>query len=194
MSDRPERRRPNARYPLTEKKPPKDEGPVFYYSREQRLAKAPSKVRALYEEAPKKKFGFFRTLTATRPLAMLFSSIMLLSAAIIIIAIFNRAGGHSLGGNRLAVEAVKFQGETIIVLSKTVKDPEGAYTGPVDIGISPAAPEDSDAKDYPVFTHRVFFSLNAEEEYRFSLPFEAEKLLMLLQGEQDSAQFIITVK
>jgi hypothetical protein len=194
MRDTPERKRPNAKYPLTEKKISRDEGPSFYYSREQRLAKAPPNVRALYEESPKKKFGFFRTLTATRPLAMLFFSIMILCAAIIIISIFNLAGDHGLGGNRLALEAVKFQGETIVVLTKTVKDSERAYTGPVDIGISPAAPKGSDAKDYPVFTNRIFFSLNAEEAYRFSLPFEAEKLLVLLQGELDSASFTITVK
>jgi hypothetical protein len=198
MSDRTEtpgapRRRPNANYPLSEKKNG-DEGLHFHYSREQRLAKAPPSVRALYEEKPKKKFSFFRTLTATRPLSMLFASIMILCAALMIISFFNLAGGRSLGGNTLTLEAVKFRGETVVVLKKTVKNPEGAYTGPVDIGVSPAVSGEDEAAGAPVFTHRIFFSLNAGEEYRFSLPFEADALVFVLMAEQDTAQFKIKVK
>jgi hypothetical protein len=193
MDDRPPRRRPNANYPLSEKKP--GEELHFYYSREERLAKAPPSVRALYEEKPKKKFAFFRTLTATRPLSMLFASIMILCAALMIISFFNLAGGWSLGGNTLTLEAMKFRGETVVALKKTVKNPEGApaYTGPVDIGVSPAA-SGEDAAAAPVFTHRIFFTLNAEEEYRFSLPFEADALVFVLMAEEDEARFKIKVK
>jgi hypothetical protein len=196
MDDRPRRKRPNAKYPLTEKKSGED-GLVFYYSRERRLAKAPPKVQALYEEAPKKKFGFFRTLTATRPLAMLFASIIILCAFIFILSILNLSGSrYTLGGNRLAIWAVKFQDETIVVMVKKAPDEKAAYTGPVDLAVSPAAPAGSEPAEYPVFTHRVFFSLNGEEEYRFSLPFAADKLVMVLQGEGDrnSAQFMVKVE
>jgi hypothetical protein len=187
------RRRPNAKYPLTEKKPGPEEL-VFYYSRERRLSGAPPPVKALYAETPKKKFGFFRSLTATRPLAMLFISILFLCAAIVIISIVNAAGAYTLGGNRVTVDAVQFRGETMVVMTKTVTDTENAYTGLVDIGAAPALAKGSGAENYPVFTHRIFFSLNAEEEYRFSLPFEAEKLLMVLQGEQHTARFTISVR
>jgi hypothetical protein len=195
--DKPGRKRPNANYPLTKKSFHEDEGPVFYYSREQRLAKAPPKVRALYEEAPKKKFGFFRALTATRPLSMLFASIMLLCALLFIISFFNNFGSrYTLSGNRLAVTAVQFQEETIVVMVKTAQDEKSAYTGPVDIAVSPAAPAGSDPAEYPVFTRHVFFSLNSPEEYRFSLPVAADTLVMVLQGEGegDTAQFTVTVK
>lgn len=196
--DKSGRKRPNANYPLTEKSFPKDEGPVFYYSREQRLAKAPPKVRALYKEASKKRFGFFRVLTATRPLSMLFASIMLLCALLFIISFFNNfsASRYTLSGNRLAVTALRFQDETIVVMVKTAQDENGAYTGPVDIAVSPAASGGSDPADYPVFPQRVFFSLNSPEEYRFSLPFAADKLVMVLQGEGegDTAQFTVPVK
>jgi hypothetical protein len=194
MDNAPERKRPNAKYPLSEKKTEDDEL-VFYYSRERRLAAAPPKIRALYEQTPKRKFGFFRSLTATKPLAMMFASILLLCAAITIISILDRAeGGRLLGGNLITLEAVKFQGETIVVLTKTVKTPEQAYTGPVDIGAAPEAPGGSQTGDYPVFTHRIFFSLNAEEEYRFSLPFDAEKLLIIVQGETGSVRFTVKTK
>jgi hypothetical protein len=183
MEDKPQRKRPNAKYPLTEKKNGKEEL-VFYYSREERLARAPKPVQALYGEAPKKKFGFFRALTATKPLAILFVSIMIFCAFIMILSIFDLAGSrYTLGGNSLGIRAVKFQDETIVVLVKTVRDGKEAYTGLVDIGVSPAASGESDDADYPVFTHRIFFSLRDEEEYRFSLPFAADELVMVLQGE-----------
>jgi hypothetical protein len=196
MDDTPERKRPNAKYPLSNKKNTGEEV-VFYYSRAARLAKASKPVQALYEEPPKKKFRFFHTLTATRPLAMLFSSIMILCAAIVMISFFGlNESGYTLGGNRVSLSAVKFQGETIVILEKTTPENQTAYTGVVDIGVSPAAPPGDDPAEYPVFTHRVFFSLNPEESYRFSLPFEADELAVVLQGEQeqDTVQVKIKVK
>jgi hypothetical protein len=187
------RQRPNAKYPLTEKKTGTEEL-VFYYSRERRLSGAPPPVKALYEETPKKKFGLFRSLTATRPLTMLFISILFLCAAIVIISTVNAGTSCTLGGNRITVEAVQFRGETMVAMTKTVTDAENAYTGLVDIGVAPALSGESGAEDYPLFTHRIFFSLNTEEEYRFSLPFEANKLLVVLQGEQDAARLTISAR
>jgi hypothetical protein len=199
MDDTPDpnssgRRRPNANYPLSEKKTG-DTEPVFYYSRERRLANAPQNVQDLYREVPKKKFGFFRALTATKPLAMLFISIMIFCATLLIISIFGfNDPVHTLGRNAITVSAIKFQGETIVIMTKTVKDEKAAYTGLVDIAVSPEAPEGDDPAAYPIFTHRIFFSLNPEEEYRFSLPFEADTLVFVLMGEQDTAQFTLKTK
>jgi hypothetical protein len=168
---------------------------VFYYSREDRLAKAPKPVQDLYAEGPKKKTGVFRSLTATRPLAMIFTSIIFLCAVILVISILGlNDGGYALGGNSVTVSAVKFQGQTIMVLEKTFKENQEAYTGVVDIAVSPAASQGSDPSEPPVFTHRVFFSLNPKEEYRFSLPFEADDLVMVLMGEQDTVQFKLRAK
>jgi hypothetical protein len=192
--DKPERKRPNANYPLTEKKPGGEEL-VFYYSREERLARAPKQVQDLYREAPKKSPGFFRSLTATRPLAMIFISIMIFCAFIMAVSIFDLSGSsYILGGNRLSLRALKFQGETIVVLTKTVKDPERAYTGLIDISAAPAVPDGTPAGAYPVFSHRIFFSLNAEEEYRFSLPFAADELAVVLQGEGERNSLRLMLK
>ncbi|MDR0623183.1 MAG: hypothetical protein LBG10_02005 [Treponema sp.] len=194
MDDTPERKRPNANYPLSNKKKGEEEL-VFHYSREARLARAPKPVQSLYEEPPKKKFRLFHTLTATRPLAMLFISIVILCAAILMISTFGlNEGGHVLGGNRVSVSAVKFQGETIVILEKTSPENQEVYTGVVDIGVSPEAPEGSDPAEYPVFTHRVFFSLEPEESYRFALPFEADKLAVVLQGEQEQDTVQLKIK
>ncbi|MDR2257677.1 MAG: hypothetical protein LBE14_00855 [Treponema sp.] len=200
MADTPERKRPNANYPLSNKKRGEEEL-VFYYSRADRLAKASKPVQALYEDPPQRKFRLFHSLTATRPLAMLFISIIILCAVIMMISIFGlNESGHILGGNRVSFSAVKFQGETIVILEKTSPENQEVYTGVVDIGVSPAAPPGSDPAarpaEYPVFTHRVFFSLNPEESYRFALPFEADELAVVLQGEQerDTVQVKIKVK
>jgi hypothetical protein len=193
VDDTPARKRPNENYPLTNKKN-NDEELVFYYSRTERLAKAPKSVQALYTESPKKKFGFFRSLTATRPLAILFISIMILCAVLFMVSIFGlNESGYILGGNRISLSAVKFQGETIIILEKTFEKNQDVYTGLVDAAVSPVVPDES-AGAYPVFTNRIFFSLNPEEEYRFSVPFEAEELIVVLQGEKDSLQCKVQTK
>jgi hypothetical protein len=57
----------------------------FRYNREERLARAPVRVRQFYEKPTKKKrFGFFTSLVDTRPKAMLFISIVVICAIILV--------------------------------------------------------------------------------------------------------------
>jgi hypothetical protein len=189
--DEKEKERPNSAYAIS----PKNEDPeklVFYYSRERRLARAAPAVRELYAEKPKKRLNLLRTLTATRPLAMLFYTIVLMSAFILVMSILGLTDSeYLLGGNKISVAAMKYQGVTIMVLKKNSKDENEAYTGPVDIGVSPVMSRQDEDADYPVFTHRIFFSLNSGEEYRFSVPFEADEFLMILQNEKDNLKMKI---
>jgi hypothetical protein len=176
------RRRPNANYPLSPEKNTGEEL-VFRYSRDRRLARAPKKVQELYRPSPKKKPGLFRSLTATRPLAMLFGSVMVLSAITIVMAVYGGArDSRIMGGNRVSVTAMKYQGSTFMVLNKHRRDKTGAYTGPVDMAVSPVAGE-GEGEGLPVFSNRLFFSLKEKEEYRISVPFEAEELLVVLRNE-----------
>jgi hypothetical protein len=189
---KPEAGRPNAGYPLSRRT--EGEDPVFYYSREKRLAKAPEQVRSLYKEEPRKRRGFFRSLTATKPLATLFASILILSAFIIVLSIFGGAeNSYTLGGNRVSVQAMKFGGATYLVLKKTARD-ANVYTGLVDMAVAPEVPEGKEGTPYPVFRNRIFFSLKEEEEYRFSVPFEADRLVMVMQGENGSLEFTVVSK
>jgi hypothetical protein len=191
MSEEEKPKRPNAEYPLTHEKDGEDI--VFYYSRDKRLEKAPESVRSLYRDGPKKK-GFIRSLTATRPLAILFGSILVISAFIIVLSIFGGAeNSWMLGGNRVSVSAMKFQGETYLVLNKAVRD-KNVYTGLVDLAVAPEVPKGQEDTSYPVFRNRIFFSLKEEEEYRFSVPFEADRLVVVLQGENSSLEFIVISK
>jgi hypothetical protein len=57
---------------------------VFHYSRERRLEKASPRVRALYENVPKRRFGFFTSLVDTKPKAML----LIVIAAVCLLALF----------------------------------------------------------------------------------------------------------
>jgi hypothetical protein len=187
--------RPNAKYTIEADKPrPPGEELVFYYSRERRLANAPKAVQNLYDEKLNKKPNLFRTLTATKPLALLFSSIMLLSAAILVLSVFGRLGDHTFGGNNISAEAMKFEGTTLIILTKTFKNEKEAYTGLVDLGVAPSLPKGGEDQEFPLFTNRIFFSLNPTEEYRFSVPFEADELIFYLQGETESTSFRIKPK
>jgi hypothetical protein len=58
---------------------------VYYYSRERRLGRASPRVRALYKETPKPRFGLFSSLVDSRPKAMLFATIVLICVIILLL-------------------------------------------------------------------------------------------------------------
>jgi len=182
--------RPNANYQLSNTNnavnADGEEKLTFYYNRERRLAKAPQDVKDLYAEKPKRGFNLLRPLIADKPRAMLFLTIVILCAAIFLMSLlgyFNNS--YSLEGNKIEIAGTKFEGITIVVIKKTVKNNNaGAYSGAVDIAVSPAVSGESE--EYPAFYHRVFFTLEPVEEYRFSVPYDSADLLMVLQTEKNS--------
>ena len=184
--------RPNANYKLSI---PDDvvpeEGLHFYYNRQRRLAKAPQAVQDLYKEQKKTRFGLFGVLVADRPRRMLFVSIILLCVLIIVLS---RMGffdnKHILDGNRIEITGIGFEGTTIVNMRKTVEKKD-AYTGAVNIAISV---ETQQQEQYPVFYHRVFFTLEKEEAYRFAVPFDSPELLIVLQSEKSNLQFKFAVE
>jgi len=195
--------RPNANYKLSKPdgpNPAAEENLVFYYNRERRLEKAPQAVKDLYAEK-KTGFNLLRPLIADKPRATLFFTIILISVFIIIVSIVTRIGGsYSLEGNRIDITGTRFEGATIVVLTKTVKKNSGnAYTGAVDIASSPVSgasssgvssngDSSSGGEDSPVFYHRIFFSMEPREEYRFAVPFDSPEQLLILQTEKSALQ------
>ena len=184
MSDSEEKRRPNANYRLSHENADTEEI-VYHYNREQRLEKAPQLVRDLYNEEPKRRGGIFRSLTNTKPKAMTFISIVIMCLAIFVLSVLGyTSDSHDFDGNLLTVQAIKFEGAVIVALKKTIKKNivgrrVTAYTGAVNIAVT--------APDVPledVFYHRVFFSLEPEEQYRFSVPFDSDYLMFILQTEK----------
>jgi hypothetical protein len=182
--------RPNPERELTEKRPGEDEM-VFYYSREKRLAKAPQRVRDFYETSTP-KFNLLRPLIATKPLAMLFATVLILSAISAIVG-FSGIAGRSYGfqGNTITVDAQRYQG-TVIVTIRKKPDREGraAGGGLTDILISPV----QDGEGENGFSHRLVFSPGKEEEFRMVAPFDSPELVFHLQGESEVLEFKVKTR
>jgi hypothetical protein len=185
--------RPNANYKLSKPDNAADtgeEGLTFYYNREKRLAKAPQSVKDLYKENKNNRFNLLRPLIADKPRATVFFTIILLCAAIFLLSVlgyFDRV--YRLERNKLEISGTVFEGTTIIILKKTIDSRLSAYTGAVDIAVSP--PVEDENEQFSVFYHRVFFTLEPEEEYRFAVPFDTPELLLVFQTEKTSLQIRI---
>jgi hypothetical protein len=161
---------------------------IFYYNRERRLEKASPEVRAMNEGIPLAKGGFVRSLTSTKPHKILFVTILVVSAWILIFS--SIAGSRSsltLGGNTLRFSAGGGAEPFVVVKKRVVSGVEEPYAGPVQVGVSPyiKSAGKMNPADIPVFMDQLFFTLEAEEEFRLNLPFRAESYLLLFQaGEQ----------
>jgi hypothetical protein len=166
-------------------KAPVDRDPVFYYSRARRLERASDAVRAINDPSIP-KWSAIKNPRA-RPLSLLFLALMILIVGIISFVWSPADNARNLKGNTVAVSALTFQGATYLVIKKSMAEKDGAYTGTVDLAVSrELSPEEKKSGvEAPISTHRIFFSLEPEEEYRLSVPFEAERLLVLMQGENE---------
>ena len=193
--------RPNANYRLSHENADMDpEEIVYHYNRDQRLAKAPQAVRDLYKEEKRpRRFGLFRSLMDTKPKAMTFASIVVACLAIWAISIFGLMDTHTLEGNQLTVQAIKYEGAVIIAIKKSVKKTflnriANPYTGAVDIAVSPSIKADGGQGYGPedIFPYKIFFTHEPQEFYRFSVPFDSSQLAVVFQTEKKSLG--ITVK
>jgi len=190
MSDETNAKRPNAKYKLSPDKPDNYQGLPFYYNRERRLEKAPENIRSLYDNKPIRS-GLLYSLTGDRPRRFLFLMIILLFLTILMLSLFGYLDfSYALGDNRIEITASGYEGTTIIILNKKIKN-KNAYNGAVDIAVSVAVEE---GMEYPVFTHRIFFTAEKEEVYRFAAPFDNPELLMVLQSEKDTLKIKINPK
>lgn len=171
---------------------------VFHYSREHRLAKASSKVQALNEPGPQRRAAGLGPLTATRGHTTLLISIVILGIAISFAAAAKRETyTKKLGGNAVAVAAERIEGAIYLTVTKTVKtkDREQAYTGAVNMVISPAVSAAKNAPDAeaPIAVHRVLFTPKPQEEFGIAVPFDAPTLIVIMQTD-DERHTVFTVK
>ncbi|MDR2730039.1 MAG: hypothetical protein LBB81_03975 [Treponema sp.] len=189
--EKAESARPNANYNLSAaNNAGKDEDGklIFHYSRERRLAKAPQAVKDLYVEHKFNRFNLLKPLVTGKPHATLFFTIVLLCAVILVFSITGYFDtSYTLEGNRIAVKGTSYDGTVIMLVRKTAGKKSVSYTGAVDIAVSPAIK--SEDEDYPVFYHKVFFSQEDEEEYRFVLPFDSQELVVVMQTEKSTLKF-----
>jgi hypothetical protein len=153
----------------------------FFYNREARLAKASPRVRALYEGAPRKRFGFFSVLTDSRGKAVLLGAIIVICLVMLFITYLVPENRASIGGNVVTVQAMRFNGVSFIVLKKAAK--KDAYTGIVRVTVSDANERGGS------FDHSVVFTGAESEEARWSAPLVCEELLIFLQAGADVGSF-----
>jgi hypothetical protein len=160
---------------------------VFYYSREERLAKAPPEVRALYENQPPRKTGLLSSLTDTKPKALLFTSIVVMCLLILFMTYLMPAagGGAMLGGNNLRLRATRAEAASFIVLQKKAAS-EGAYTGIVDVTVYPVPESGGEA-----IRRQFVWTAAATEEFRFSVPAGSTEFLVYVQAGGNSAAFTV---
>jgi hypothetical protein len=184
--------RPNAKYKLskTDERPNPygDDNLVFHYNREHRLEKAPQSVRDLYSGNPKNRGGFFKTLTGDKSRSAVFFSIVIMCFFLWILVFLGKFDdSYTLDGNNIKISGIRYEDSTIVVLKKTLKKSKSAaYSGSVDIAVSPEVSSADEITESNVFYHRIFFSMAEEEEYRFVVPFDSPVLLMILQTEKSS--------
>ncbi|MCL2809401.1 MAG: hypothetical protein FWD24_04965 [Treponema sp.] len=193
--------RPNSKYKLSksnENTSSAEDNIIYHYNRERRLAKAPQEVKDLYSERKQSRFGILGVLVADKPRRMLLVIIILLCLVIMALSRFGYFDTtYVLGGNVINITGTNFDGTTIIVLRKTAND-INSYTGHVDIAVSAVDTTvntgDVDIQDSRsnVFYHRVFFTLEKEEVFRFAAPLYDSTLLMVLQTERNTLQIKFT--
>ena len=197
MSDNEEKKRPNANYKLSNENIREEQTTTFYYDRERRLAKAPKAVQDLYKNPPspvRHRFNLFRPLVRTKHLTMMFISVVIISVFMLAISLLGLASdAHDLDGNQISIQAIRYEGTIILAIDKTVRKTglarfsrsDTAYTGAVDIAVQPVLKADSgqDWRSEDIFYRRIFFSLEPEEYYRFSVPFDAGELALVFRTE-----------
>ncbi|MDR0554584.1 MAG: hypothetical protein LBG76_07290 [Treponema sp.] len=179
---------------------------VFYYSRSRRLEKASEAVRRMNDLSPVPRQGLFRTLVATKSRALLFISIMLISAAILVMSLLDTGGstggitggstggttGAVLGGNRLVFSAMNYGDAAFIVIKKTAQETD-AYTGIVDMGVSIPLTKEAESRGAaaPAEFMRIVFTGEAEEDFRFQVPFTGEELLISMRAGENRLNYRI---
>jgi len=161
---------------------------VFYYSREERLKKASPAVRKFNEPVKQKKFTLFGALTATRPLALLFFTIVILFVAIpLIYHFFGYGNTKTIDGNTIDFSIISYSDTSFVTVTKKAKT-DAAYTGMADIAVT--LPEEN----APVDVQRIYFNREKEEVYRFSVPFSGKKMIVVIEAGAGRAALTVIPK
>jgi hypothetical protein len=166
------------------KKPEELTDPVFYYSRDRRLGRASAAVRDLNENKPG---GASRRIPGSKV------NLLVLAAIFMVVAIYyftyrnagGRAAAFNFDGNSIALSITGAQAGLSLALEKTALASSGAYTGPVDIAVSPYQKRSEEREEIRVVSHRIFFGGEKNESFDVSIPFEGAEFIVILQSENE---------
>jgi len=158
---------------------------TYYYSREERLKKAPKSVRDYYNSPKPRKRGFFGIFTSTKPLTFLFLSVVTLCVAVIMLSNFlNKEGVRSLGNNTVSVSAIGAGENSYVTVKKT--NPGDAYSGAVDVAVS------LPGEGNPIYTERIYFGVEEEELFRLRIPFRGKKLVIVMEAGTEQVHYTVS--
>jgi hypothetical protein len=165
---------------------------VYYYSRERRLARASDAVRAINEPGPPVKGGMVRVLFATRSGTLLFITIVILCVFILFLHYTRGRPDMTIGGNSIAVSALRSEGSTFVEITKKALEND-CYTGPVDLALSIPQNLMKGEVEAPVANQGIFFTPEETEGFRFSLPFTAPQLIILMRAGDEFKTFRVDI-
>ena len=171
---------------------------VYYYSRERRLNHASPRVRALNDGTPNRP-SLSNSIFGTRGNIFLFVSIIIICAMFgLAFRSSGRGSETKLGKNTVTLRITREEGILILEIVKNSPKTGEAYTGEVDIAVSPVLPKSGENeinREYPgVFTHRVFFHPVDTESFQSTLPFEENNFVVLLIAGDDHKAIRVNVK
>jgi len=167
-----------------------EQEPVFYYSREHRLERASPRVREL-NSGEFGKMSVTKRIFGSRGNVMTFIMVIITFFMLSFVSKYSQAKANvKLGGNTVTMAILK-EGEALI-LEITKQSPKTgvAYSGEVQIAVSPTIVK-SESKlngdvTPPVFFHRVYFSQAGYDNFQISLPFDInENEFIFLLGTAD---------
>jgi hypothetical protein len=166
--------------------------PVYYYSREHRLSRASSAVRNLYD-SKSGKINVAKRIFGTRGNVMTFVLIIISCLMISFVSKYSRAMSDvKLGGNTVTTAILKEGDAKILDITKQGPKTGVAYSGEVEIAVSPVVSNLNEGETPPLFFHRVYFSQAGYERFQISLPFDIDKeefiLLLKTADEQKSVK------
>jgi hypothetical protein len=149
--------------------------PVYYYSREHRLSRASSAVRDLYD-SKSGKISVAKRVFGNRGNIMTFVLIIISCLMISFVSKYSRAMSDvKIGGNTVTMAILKEEDTLILDITKQGPKKGVAYSGEVEITVSPVVSNLSEGETPTLFFHRVYFTQTGYERFQISLPFDIDK-------------------
>ena len=169
-------------------KKPENEEIVYYYSRENRLARGSQRLREHNENQRDTRFisknKLVRAVAGHRGNLFILLSLMVIFLMYFIIDRITApsVSDITVGNNSLNITIDEQDSLLFLSVRKTAITDSFPYTGAVDIVISPV----QSGGEAPIFSQRIFFTHSTTENYLISLPFDGSRFIVLFQTEFDT--------
>jgi len=166
--------------------------PVYYYSRDHRLSRASSIVRDLNDGKLGKK-SVVKNLFGSRGNVMTFILIIITSVMLSFVSKYSRTlTDVKLGGNTVKLSIQKDEETLNLDIIKQGPKTGNAYSGEVEIAVSPVIPKLNEGETSSLFFDRIYFTRAGYENFQVLLPFDFDKnefiLLLKTSDEQKSVK------